>query len=487
MRVADYERMCLGAALIDRGAARILLSELPETAFWYGPDDTPSDVHKTIFRAIQAVIVDGMPPDVGTVAAKLGTGLSNVGGNAYLTRLAQTLPDFGIYSTAGLPQWAQTVDAAGRLRQLKHAVDEQADALKDFDDVLQQVDDVDQYIADFLEDVSHANTAKVDYSPIRLAVQKARSKLEGEAEGKAVSWFPIGWPSFNDYRLLPYRSLFVLLGLSSMGKSQLLAQILLGSAIQIRRHDLPGCVVLNTYEMGGDKYVLRMASCLSGVDLLSRQMQDTKSDEYHRIMDTLDMIDTLPIYFNDGDMTSFQILNQTMLLGAQHGGVKVVGIDYSELVPDKGGDSEEQRVSGIFRNAKNLSRTADEPCVIILSQLNAGSSDKVNKTMLGAVSQTRYSKVGLHAADVSAILYNPPQMRRAAIPFELHSACPDGDMAYLFIGKNKDGRLGWVPLDWTPECTRFADPALMGYGMSTLYEGLAEVQQNLGVETEGDF
>jgi len=197
-------------------------------------------------------------------------------------------------------------------------------------------------------------------------------------------------------------------------------------------------------------------------------------------MTALDFISTLPIRMSDGDMTSFQIINQNVLLGAQAGGIRVVGIDYSELVPDRPQTrSEEQRVSGIYRNAQRLSRVTGS-CVIVISQFpNEALSDP---TKLGAVWMTRYSGSGFHAADVAAILYNPRQMRNNQISFQLPNGF-DENSAYLVIGKNKEGKTGAIKLDWTPGAVRFADPRVVGFGTGTLYEGLGEVQE----EIRGDF
>ena len=482
MNIAEYERFVLGAQLMDRHAARLVAAELSDTSFHYGPDNTSSDSHFLIQRAIVGILLDGGAPDVATVAAKLGVSLDLVGGMAYLTRLAQTLPEAGIYSTAGLPEWAAVVDKASRLRQMSTVLGSRLDMIRDVEYAMARIDDVDTFLADTLESLSLANAIRLEYKPIKTAVIQAKDIIAQEADGIAVRWLPIGWPSLSEFRLLPYRSLFVLLGISSMGKSQLLAQFLLGSAIQLKRHNLPGVVMLNTYEMAGWQYVLRMAACISEVNLLSTQAQNRSSPEFARLQDALDFIGELPFYYDDGDMSSPQIFNQCALIAAKYNGIKVIGIDYSELVPDRGDGSEEQRIANIFRNAQRLSRTG--PCTIMLSQFpkNALSRDD---SMMGSVMDTRMSGSGGHAAEIGGIIYNPPQMRRAGYTFRVPSYLPDEHHAYLIIGKNKDGKTGWVKLKWTPEYTQFSDPRLSGFGMNMLYEGLKEMRQEIGAE--GDF
>jgi len=318
---------------------------------------------------------------------------------------------------------------------------------------------------------------------ISLAVAKAKQRLEHEAGGQIVSWLPIGWPSLDPYRLLPYESLMVLMGISSMGKSQMLAQFLLGASIQLKRQHIPGVCILHTYEMGAAQYTLRMAACLAQVDMLKPPIRDVTSPEYARLQQALEFIATLPIHIDTG-MTSSQMYNSCRLLQVQHGRIHVIGVDYSELVPNKVGNSEEQRVTGIFRACQQLSRAhATGACVIVVSQFP--NEIMHDDTKLGVHLSPRYSGAGTHAAEVKAIVYNPKHMARIGMPFKLPPGM-DADHAYFVVTKNKEGITGVVPLTWEATHTRFADPLLIGFGSSQLFVGYAEVVEDLQ-HSEGDF
>jgi len=485
MKLADYERLILAACLIDHGAARIVAPELPDTAFAYGPDSTLSSAHGLIYRTIQGANADGEVTDVASISARLGENLNRVGGTAYLTRLTQIPGDLGITSTAGLRNWVQIVDKAGRIRALAATMVDAYEQVADVERALQNIEDVDAFLADVLNKMGRANTVQQTYEPIGLAVAKAKQRLEHEASGKIVSWLPIGWPSLDPYRLLPYESLMVLMGISSMGKSQMLAQFLLGATIQLKRQHIPGICILHTYEMGAAQYTLRMAACLAQVDLLKPPARDVKSVEYARLQQALEFIGTLPIHVDTG-MTSAQMYNNCRLMQAKHGRIHVIGVDYSELVPDKAGagGSEEQRVTGIFRASQQLSRAhATGACVIVVSQFP--NDIMHDDTRLGVHLSPRYSGAGTHAAEVKAIVYNPKQMARVGMPFKLPQGM-DADHAYFVVAKNKEGPTGVVSLTWEPTHTRFADPMLLGFGKQSLYDGYAEVVDDLR-HSEGDF
>jgi len=259
------------------------------------------------------------------------------------------------------------------------------------------------------------------------------------------------------------------MGMSSIGKTQLLIQFLLGCAIQLRAFNLPGVVVVNTYEMLGKQYAKRMASCISGVNLQAKELLDEHSGEYRRLMEAFDFVDSLPILYDDGDMTSTQIISQTLALAVEVGGIHVFGIDYSELVPDKN-TSEEQRVAQVFRNAQSLSRKLDA-AGIVLSQV----SDFGQDTRIAGAWGTRYSKAGWHASECELEIVNYPQMKLQGINFRVPDYLGSADKAYALVHKNKNGPVGHFALEWTPGCTRFTDPALAGFGMAKLFENFEQV------------
>lgn len=471
MNVATYERLTLSAPLNDRTAIYALAPELSEKCFGYGPGDEPSVAHKLIYRAMLALYQDQKPIDVATVTQRLGKDLAHVGGEAYLATVSQTMALLGIGDTRGLQQWAQVVDNAGRLRQLSTVLTDYSDKLEDIDKAVTRIQDVDAFFTDLFEKIGATSKAQTTYKPIAQAAGEFRRYLDAEQGGVAVSWLPVGWESTKRYRLLPRSALVTIMGLSSIGKSQLLAQFLLGAAIQLKANDMTGVCLLNTYEMKGRVYVGRMASCLSGIDLLSPQLKDSSTTEYKQLMEATEFVESLPIMWDEGDMTSRQIITQALALSAEMGGVHVVGVDYVELSPDKG-PSEEQRVAGVYRNTQSLSRKLDA-CVIDLSQISGEAFS--NETRIALPWNTRYSKAGWHACDIQIEIYNCIQMKKQGIKFRVPDYLPGDNYAYGLVKKNKNGPTGWFKLGWEPEIVRFSDPELAGFGMSKLYENLDQV------------
>lgn len=474
MNIATNERLVLSAILNEKEAIYKVAPELPETCFHYGPGDLISQAHKLIYRAMLALYQDGLPLDIVTVSRKLGTDLQLVGGEAYLLQVQNSLSELSIESIAGLPQWATVVDDAGRLRNLSQVLDNYSAILDDVETALDRIEDVDSFFADLMSSIGISNSILNSYRPIVEAVQLARQDIDMELGGQAISWLPIGWESTKKYRLLQRSALTTVQGLSSIGKSQLLIEFLLGAAIQIRAYNLPGVVTVNTYEMVGKQYAKRMASCLSGVNLQSTEIQDKNSSGYTRLMEAFDLVSTLPIYYDDGEMSSVEIITQTVSLAAKLGGIHVVGIDYSELVPDRS-SSEELRVSQIYRNAQALSRKLD-CAVVMLSQVSGEAF--ANEYRIAGPWGARYSKAGWHASECTLEVYNPPQMRLQGISFRMPEYLARDDRAHVLVHKNKNGPVGNFALDWVPGTVTFSDPALATYGTPKLFENMEKVQKS---------
>jgi len=485
MQVSLQEKLCLCAGFRDDEAMRSLATELPTTRFNYGPGNSLGVGHRLIYEAMLKVFGRDEDVNVASVAKELGHNLNHVGGEAYLFEITETIGTLNIESLKGLPQWAEVVDSAGQLFMLRKSLNDYAATLEDVPRALTLVKNPSAYIMDLMEELGHIHKAKTDYEHIRTAAASFRESFDREATGQAVSWLPIGWESTKKYKILPYDSLVVITGLSSIGKSQLMAQFILGAAINLKISNIPGVCLINTYEMPNKLYVQRMATSLSGVDINSESALTLGSPEYNRLMEASEFIEDLPIYSSDADMTTSDIAIQANSMVAQHKNVHIVGVDYSELVPDDTGNSEEQRVANVYRNCKRLAQSLG-PSVMVLSQVTGEAF--TSSTKIAGAWGTRYTKVGWHAADLEIEIYNPVQMQLMSMTFELPPHLPDRDHAYLLIQKNKNGPLGFVQLEWTPEYTRFSDPAMLRFGgKQGLYRNLDQLWADFKAKGNEDF
>jgi len=485
MQPSLQEKLCLCAGFKDDDAMRSLATELPSTRFNYGPGNGVGVEHRLIYEAMLKVFERGEDVNVASVASELGVNLGHIGGEAYLYDVTSTMESLNIETLKGLPKWAEVVDASGQLFMLKRSLGDYTEDLKDIPEALNKIDNPSAYILNLIENLGNIHQAKTDYEHIRSAALKFRESFAKEARGEAVSWLPIGWESTKKFKILPYDSLVVITGLSSIGKSQLMAQFVLGAAINLKKANIPGVCLINTYEMPNEVYVQRMAAAISGVDVNSEEALTVGSPAFDQLMEASEFVEDLPIFASDVDMTTSDIAIQANSMVAQYGNVHVVGVDYSELVPDNAGNSEEQRVAKVFRNCKRLAQSLG-PSVMVLSQVTGEAFS--NSSRIAGAWGTRYTKVGWHAADLEIELYNPIQMEKMSINFTLPEHLPDREHAYLLIQKNKNGPLGYIKMNWTPECTRLSDPALLRFGgKKWLYRNMDQLWAEFKARGKSDF
>jgi replicative DNA helicase len=353
---------------------------------------------------------------------------------------------------------------------------------KEFENLVATVTNVDSFMSDVFRDIQKAQgLLKHKYRPFREGVEEFRRHLSHNIQGDVTQILPMGWPGLFKMGIPPKQGLMVISGLEGSGKTQLLLQILLGRVIQMKANNQPGCVAFNSYEMPGWKLAKRLACCLAGVDghKLALGEYEKGDEEVQRVQEALEFLETLPIYYDDSQlMTSDAIHWQSNALHANCGPLTDLGIDYAELVPDSG-ESEELRVSRIYKNAARL--TTIGATAYMVSQFNRGA--QMTETKRGGKGRLRYTSVAQHIAHVIAELYNIPAMVDASEEFTI----PEGyskDKAYLIVEKNRDGPTGAVPLEWDGPSTRFADSSLSKkFGPQTLYENLDRVQSMV----MGDF
>jgi replicative DNA helicase len=449
--VQEYEKAILAAMLKfpddGRRIPQRVVAELDDDKF-----EQPA--HKLIYRAISGLVQDKRPCDVLSVASALGADLEAAGGQAYLQSLPPFLSVMGTPYAEGFETWIQVVDGAGRMRHLGLVVDKYARIYDDFDRLVSQTSDVDAFMQQFIRTVNEAvSSTRSNYFHISNATTQERTRLEAEQRGFAVDLIPICLPSLTPYYIPRPSTLGIVAGLSSMGKTQFVLQMMLGAAMHMYENNISGCVAINELETVGWRLSRRMACCLTGVDSTLLASGRVVGEQYARYMDMLDYIDQLPIYYDDNpNTTSAQFGWQSIALHIEKG-PRVLGIgDYIELFADKA-SSEELRVANVVRGHRRVCWETGS-CEILVSQFN--NSVMSTATKIGGIARTRYSGAIGHAADWFVEIYNPPQMTRANIDF----AVPDGmsaNTAYVLIQKNKDYAIGQQPFEWVPAYTQFKD------------------------------
>ena len=132
-------------------------------------------------------------------------------------------------------------------------------------------------------------------------------------------------------------------------------------------------------------------------------------------------------------------------------GVKLILIDYLQLIRSDSGENRNAEISAIMRDLKATAKELAVP-LVVLSQLNRANEQRQEKRP--SLSDLRDSGSIEQDADIVCLLHRESYYHQGDRAW--HDANPDGDgQAELRIAKNRDGPTDTVPLSWDAATTRF--------------------------------
>jgi replicative DNA helicase len=443
----DYEEAVIAAAF--QGDANVLSALSAELA----PDRFTGPRRKVYEAILDAFISDGQV-NILNVAREIGPELSGKETKTELAVYQRALERLGIESLNGLPQWVRFVDDVGRLRQAQLVFHGNAKKLEDLNRAMSDIDDVDKYLAEIHAELwrIESKSGRAGYKPIADLVEMWLKRV---LMGKGMTEFvPSGFPAWDETILGLPVGLTVLCGLPSMGKTQLALELAKRRAQEVMRQKRDAVVLFNSIEMAADKLITRLACSEAKVDSRKLRIGQLSDSEKKRLDTAIANLRKLPILVDDSDFVTSDMLTMQALAYSGRD-IAMLAIDFAELVRDELVESEELRVSGIYRNAKAIAKDLAIP-VVLLAQYNRSVSQRNSK--LGDNDSIRYSGMAAIAADCILHIYSPWQLelqhREVQPPHDLPAK---ENMAYIICGKNREGPAGTFELMWNPTWTRWAD------------------------------
>jgi replicative DNA helicase len=194
----------------------------------------------------------------------------------------------------------------------------------------------------------------------------------------------------------------------------------------------------------------RIISMDSMVNSKKFKSLDFTSEDLKRVGVSAEKCSKLPLIIDDySGSTLFRIRNQCLRHKAKYGKLRMIVIDYLQLIPyeevRKGNKADD--IGILTRGLKLLSKEIGCP-IICLSQLNRGVETRENKRPnladlrdSGAIEQDADMVWFIYRDEV----YNPETKH----PSE----------AEIIISKNRGGETGTAKLSWRGEFTKFSDRA----------------------------
>ncbi len=363
----DSEQALLGSCLIDAGA-------LDRVCDMVAAEDFYREAHRLIWGALIVVRESGAPVDLVTVAGELRRRgqLEGCGGGEYLTALIAEVP-----TTAHAPQYAHNV--------VKLSVSRQAISLGS--QVMAGGYDNPEQPADLIGDAIHRlerlqERAAPATRPVLSAVSFEEDWHQIErrmSRPYAVSQEQFGIPDVDqDTGGLEDCGFGLILGDTNAGKSSLLRQIALSSALSVDE----GVIVVFALEEDRWRWMRRSLGWIGSFDTRALRNQPfweaelTKTpDLMVRLNAAIAALTNLPLVVCGGDLSIGQIESVCRNLQRQHR-VRMVCIDYAQKIGKPDMQNEEQAFREVAQRLARLRDNLGSIPVIAPSQITDTGGDR---------------------------------------------------------------------------------------------------------------
>ncbi|MGH2457739.1 MAG: replicative DNA helicase [Chloroflexota bacterium] len=424
----EAERAVLGALLIDSEA-------VGEIASFLKPEDFYRDRHRAIYRARLDLYDRREPGDFITLVDELARRgqLDSVGGASYLTELTIDVP-----TATHVEYYARIVERCALMRRLIAAAGQIAavgyENPSDVDDAL---DRSEQY----LFQVSQRRVSQ-DFTSLREALRSYFDTIEylHQHKGEVVG-IPSGFHDLDQMTGgLHASDLLIIAGRPGVGKTGFALSIVRNAATRFN-----AASAIFSLEMSTEQLVQRLLCMEAAVDSQRIRTGFIDEFEWRRISEAFGVLSDAPIFIDDSaSISTSELRMKARRLKAEHD-LKLIVVDYLQLMQGRGLENRVQEVSEISRSLKALARELDLP-VIALSQLSrAVESRQDHRPVLsdlresGSIEQDADIVMFIHREE----LYNPNTDRK--------------NIADVILAKHRNGPVGQVPVRFFPSQTRFAD------------------------------
>lgn len=256
----------------------------------------------------------------------------------------------------------------------------------------------------------------------------------------------IGVPSFFhdlDSILAGYQpsDLIILAARPGMGKTAFITC----NMVEMALHDIP-CGVFSL-EMSKEQIVDRIIAASARVNTLKFRSGKFADNDWHKITNAFGRLQYKPVWIDDSSDPRLSIIRKKARRMVKQG-VKILFIDYLQLLAGTNQQNRNLEISEITRGLKLMAKELKIP-IVLLSQLSRKCEERSDKRPL--LSDLRDSGAIEQDADVVMFLYRE----------EVYKATEkNSGLAELIIAKQRNGPTGAINLRWNAAATRFESLAL---------------------------
>ena len=283
--------------------------------------------------------------------------------------------------------------------------------------------------------------------------------------------------------------LIIIAARPAMGKTALVLNMALKNVEQGKG------VIFFSLEMPAEQLMLRMLSAKTSIPLQNLRKGDLDDNQWSNLSGAFDDLNSKKLFVDDGGSININQLRARVRKLAQNeaNNIKLVIIDYLQLMQGTGNKDRHQEVSDISRGLKMLAREMKIP-IIALSQLNRGLENRPDKRPM--LSDLRESGAIEQDADIIMFVYRDDVYKEREEARKEKEAKDKGEdykskfinkpveEAEVIIGKQRNGPIGTVKLDFQKALTRFVDKESDNFSVpiEVIFENVADIEKETSID-----
>jgi len=229
-------------------------------------------------------------------------------------------------------------------------------------------------------------------------------------------------------------------------------------------------VIFFSLEMPETQLMIRLLSAKTGIPLQNVRKGELDPDQAKKVEQAFQDLSSKKLFVDDGGNVNINQLRARARKIAQieSNNVKLIIVDYLQLMSGTGGSDRRLTVDEISRGLKLLAREMQIP-IVALSQLNRGLEGRPDKRPM--LSDIRESGAIEQDADIIMFVYRDDIYKERDEQRKEKESLDKGETppyksafidkpieeAELIIGKQRNGSTGTVKLDFHKELTKFMD------------------------------
>lgn len=425
------EQALLGAILLDTTAIDRIAELISRRDFY-------NEAHRIIYSAMLDIYENGADVDAVTLAERINKAgkLDEIGGSFYIAELyrnATTAANVEQHSRLLLEYSFKRAGIQLSSKMLAAFQDPATDALE----LIERSERSMFNLAERRFNTQYTNINKIAHKTLRqIAILRESGK--GGMTGITTGFRELD----NLTGGFQNSEMIVIAGRPSMGKTALALCCARSAAVT----GAPAGFF--SIEMKADQIAIRIASMIAAIDSHKVRTGNLNQSDFSSIANAFAEMSELNIVVDDSPMLSVSELRAKARRMVRNEKVKIIFVDYLQLMSPPKMDSREREISFISQSLKSLAKELEIP-VIAMAQLNRALEARSDKRPM--LSDLRESGSIEQDADVVMFVHRPEYYKIKTYDDGSETA----GTAEIIIGKQRSGPIGAVRLTYIKQFTKF--------------------------------